>query len=134
MSNQLVTIYRQSESFGNFVKDEGKLIAHGTRPYAQYKNAPFVNFIPKGKRKEIKLSKTYNPMMLVLEGHGHPTPEDLFSVNFSKTAEAEVKKAAYVSFDDRYNTDFDSFIDSYIEKSNAKIVADYRFTKGFNSY
>jgi hypothetical protein len=134
MSNQLVTIYRQSEFFGNFIKHEGKLIEHGSRPYAQYKNAPFVSFIPKGKRNPIKFVKTHNPMILVIEGHGHPTPEELFSVIVSKDANAKVSTAKYSSFDHRYNTDFDSFMDSYIEKSSAKVVADYRFTKGFSSY
>jgi hypothetical protein len=73
-------------------------------------------------------------MILVIEGHGHPTPEELFSVIVSKDANAKVSTAKYSSFDHRYNTDFDSFMDSYIEKSSAKVVADYRFTKGFSSY
>ncbi len=44
-----VTIYSKS-SFG-VNKFEGKILEFGQQPYAQYPNATFVKFIPKGKRK-----------------------------------------------------------------------------------
>lgn len=74
----LVTMYIAGEFFGNIQKLECKLVAHGTKKYAQYNNAPFVNFIPKGKRSLRGVIKSFQPYILILDGTGHPEPETVW--------------------------------------------------------
>ena len=72
----------------------------GVSKYAQYEKVPFVNFVPKGKRREITVRKHYKPMIVVLKGQGHPEPQDLFKPPVRK-AEVDVSESMYSSFDDR---------------------------------
>lgn len=129
-----VTIYSASEFMGNINRYEGTLIEHGAGPYAQYKNAPFVTFVPKKKRNAVKIRKGYKPFLLILEGTGHPEPPSMFGEAIVTLPVAgEMKESKYSSFDDRWETDFDAMIDKYIAESGTKVIADYRHTKGFNS-
>ncbi len=135
MKNEtLVTIYSNSEFMGNIVKYEGKLIEQGTRKYAQFDNSPYVKFIQKGKRKPVQIQKTSHVTMVILEGYGHIDPPGMFSKTISEFGGTVVREASYVSFDDKWDTDFNKMIDQYIEEKNVKVIADYRTSKGFNSY
>lgn len=129
------TIYTDSEFMGNIMKHEAKeLIEHGTKKYAQYNKAPFVKWIPLGKRKPVGITKSgSSPMLLILEGVGHPNPESMWGEG-KKVGDATVTEVKYASFDDRWEKDFDTMIDKYIAESGAKVIADYRHTKGFNSH
>lgn len=128
-NKEKVTIYYQSENLGGFgVRAvEALLLEHGTRKYAQYNNAPYVNFIPKGKRKARHLLLTYQPYLVIVEGWGHPSVE-LFE-KVSETADAIVTKSRHMSFSPEWGNENDDLI----EKNNLKIVADYRYSKGFRS-
>jgi len=132
-NQQKVTIYTSSEFFGSFHKYVGKLIDFGTRKYAQYDNAPFVTFIPSKKRKARQILKSFQPMILILEGIGHPDPETIWGGS-KKENDVTVTQSKYSSFDERWSSDFDSLIDKYIQESGVNVIADYRHTKGFNSY
>lgn len=123
-----VTIY-SSGSFG-ISKIEGVITDFGFKDYAQYKNAPFINFIRKGKRKEEQMLKTYNPYLLVIDGYGHPDPGSCFEKP-EICGDLIISKTTYSCFDDRYKTDFDQLINDYIKDKN--VIIDIRHTVGTNS-
>ena len=134
MKDNLVTVYTPGSGFGNLNRYEGKLLKHGTKKYAQFNNAPFVEIVPKGKRKPLSFLKAYKPMILILEGHQHPEPASLYKEAKFSSPDVVVSESRYAACDDRWDTDFDKLIDAYIAKTGASVIADYRHTKGFNSY
>lgn len=117
-----VTIYTSSDFMGNIVKYEGWLNELGLQDYAQYRAVPYVHFVPKGKRNKVGFVKTYDYYIYIVAGHGHPDPEELFSVKVSDM----MSTAKYRSFDDRYKTDFDPII----EGLDATVLLDCRKAKG----
>lgn len=124
-----ITVYTTSEFMGNVQRYEGTLIEQGRMEYAQYENAPFVSFVPKGKRNGIRIVKGYNPYILILKGWNHPEPEDMFGN--SKGAYKDgvtIKESKYKSFDDGYKIDFNKVIDEYISNNTEALLADYRET------
>ncbi len=128
-THQLVTIYTPSDFLGNIVKIEARLIDHGRRPYAQYQAAPFVRFIPKGKRNPRSLVATSKPFILILSGHGHPDPDEmLLPSEPSATPGVTMRRGRYSSFDPRWVTDFNARINPYIAAKSGIVVADYRHT------
>jgi hypothetical protein len=110
------------------IKCEGKLVDHGTQKYAQYDAAPFVNFIPKGKRNVRGFVQAeYKPSLLILAGHGHPEPDSMFGVETPNEAgTAFTSRSRYMSCDPRWQSDFDARIDAYLARTGAEVVADYR--------
>lgn len=132
MKNQeLVTMY-YGGSFG-VQKLECKLIDFGTKPYAQYKDAAFVRYVPKGKRKPCGFVMGYHPFILILEGVNHPNPDDAFGpakITVYESGEVITKQTRYSSFDERYNTEFDSKIESYLK--DQKVIMDIRHTVNTN--
>lgn len=105
LKDRKVTVITTNEFFGNMNVFEGRLVDFGTRPYAQYSNAPYVKFIPTRKRKPVCIMKTYNPTLIVIDGVGHNlTPND--EVVLSETSEVRVTTLKYSSFDPRYVTEF----------------------------
>lgn len=123
-----VTVYYNSEMGMGINRVMGYLVGHGTQKYAQYNNAPYVDFIPKGKRTARRVLKTYRPYLLVLKGWETPAPGDMWRL-VSKTDDATVSQSKYSAFDERWETDFDS----QVEKADCKVIADYRHTNGFRS-
>lgn len=119
--NKDVTIYTTSEFFGSVVAHRGKLLAHGVIPYAQYKSVPYVEFIPKGKRKIVRLQKSYKPYLIIVKGYNTPEPSGMFAEPKTENG-VIIKKSQYVSFDDNYKTDFDKIL----SQSDIEIIADYR--------
>ena len=109
-----ITIYYSSSFMGNIVKQEAKLLDHGRRQYAQYPAAPFVDFIPRGKRKAVRLQKSYKPYLIIIEGWNGPDPDPM--------CPPEGGRSKYSSFDERWKSDFNEVL----KNSNVKIVADYR--------
>ena len=127
MEKQRVTIYYTSEFFGSVQSIEAYLIEYGQRKYAQYDNAPFVKFIPKGKRKVLMIQKSYKPYLLILKNWDNPKPDGMFGKIENKNG-VTIKQSKYSSYDDRYKIDFNTIINQY--KNN--FIADYRETKECN--
>ena len=130
-----ITVYIRS-AFGP-TKVEGFLIAFGTDKYAQYNKSPFVHFTPKGKRKPTGVRATSDPYLLVLKGHGYPSPADPMDPIASSSPGITAKQSRFTSFDDRYQEDFDKLIAPFvsgpgIECPNPKLLIDIRNTKGTN--
>ena len=122
MKKHKVTIYTTGEFFGSVHKIEAYLIEHGRRPYAQYDQARFVVFVPRGKRKPRTILKGYKPYILIVEGWNAPEPPGMYGAPERSESGAIIRKSQYRSFDDRYKTDFDRVIDS----AGVRVVADYR--------
>ena len=74
MSKEKVTIYTTDEFLGGITKIEARLVDCGYRKYAQYDNAPYVEYIPKGKRKARYIVRGYKPTLVVIKGWGHADP------------------------------------------------------------
>ena len=119
---QKVTIYVTSEFFGSVQSREGYLIEHGTKKYAQYSNAPYVQYIPKGKRKIVGFVKGYKPYLLIVNGWNLPKSQGMFENSITNKDNVTIKKSTYSCFDDRYKSDFDVIINQY----KHLFVADYR--------
>ncbi len=123
-----VTIYSGGGMFG-ITRYEAKLVAHGTKPYAQYEAAPFVHFVEKGKRTTRGIVQGYAPFILILDGHGHPEPDEGFvDADISNTG-MTCRRSRYASCDPRYQTDFNSLISGYLDANPGLVVADYRHSK-----
>jgi len=115
-----VTIYVSGEVFGNVQRHEGRLIEHGKRPYAQYKDAPYVDFIPKGKRKGVRIQKDYKPYLLIVEGEGPEMP-DLF------ISDGSSKRTRYHSHAAEWREEADAILDPFIGANPERLIVDYRY-------
>jgi len=114
---------------------EATLIETGKRDYAQYRNCPFVNFVPKGKRKAQGSLQTYHPYMIVVLGHDHPKPADCFGptkVSHYDSGSVESRETRFASFDDRYKTEFDAKMTEYLKDQS--VIVDIRHTAGTNVF
>jgi hypothetical protein len=127
MKGEKVTIYTTSEFMGNVVKYEGFLVGHGRRRYAQYPDAPFVEFIPKGKRKPVRIQKAYNPYLIILAGWGGDNPEP------EPMCPPEGGMSKYASFDIGWRNDFDVRLAWALEHRTIAILADYRHNQMVNA-
>jgi len=121
MKKQKITIYYTSEFFGSVQSIEAHLIEHGKRKYAQYDNAPFVKFIPKGKRKIRMIQKSFKPYLLIVKNWNMPKPDDMYGKTEVKD-NVIIRQSKYSCFDDKYKSDFDIIIDKY----KNDFIADYR--------
>lgn len=128
-----VTVYLQSGMGMSITKIEGRLKNVGTKKWAQYSAAAFVDIIPRGKRKAKRYLQTYNPYMIVLEGANHLDVSDGYEV-VSTDNDVTVRQSKYTSFDSKWTEDADKEIDSYLAASGAVVIADFRHTKGYSPY
>lgn len=124
-----VTIYTSS-TFG-VLKLEGKIVDFGTKKYAQYDNAAYFHYVQKRKHNASGIIKGYKPYMIIIEGHNHVSPEDIFKV-VSQKENIVVSKTKYSSFDDRYLTEFDECFAAYSEQNKFNVLMDIRFTINSN--
>ena len=116
------TIYTESEFTGQIVRHEVWLHECGTREYAQFRNAPFAVFTPKGKRKQRR--KTWasnNPFVLIVEGWDTPKVGD----GMDYTAEG-ILESRYASFDPRWVQDFAALIDGKLVSGELNAIMDTR--------
>ena len=121
------TIYRKSDFIG-IVKSEVKNLKILRGPYAQYADAIFLEFVPAGKRKAVRIVGSYAPYFLILNGHGHPEPGSAMEL-VSSDAFVTVQKSKYLSFDPRYTSDFDAEIAPYLAAHPEVVAADLRDVK-----
>jgi len=117
------TIYTKSELFGNILKKEVTLLKHGRKQYAQYRDAPFVEFVPKRARIARRITETYKPFLLIVEGWKQPDPDSAYGSSTDHGAYS-VSQGRYSSFDDRWVDDFNAKVKTW----NLKVIADYRYT------
>ena len=134
-----VTIYSKSEFMGNIIKTETRLESFTFRKYAQYPNALEIIHTP--KRKRTKYKKIYTPCVgspdiLIVEGWNNPCPNGIYDDSKTKTTQTSLgtvttQQGSYMSFDDRWQSDFNSMINKHIESNLIKVVLD---TRGHEAY
>lgn len=103
---------------------EARLVAHGRKQYAQYKDAPFIHFKPKGKRKVRGWCEGYKPFAVVVEGWGHPAPPSPWVEEPSGVEGLFIRKGKYSGYDSGYETDFNVWFST----QSFPVVVDYRAT------
>lgn len=103
------TVYLKNEFFGNINKVEVKDLEIKKGKYAQYDEAYFLTFVPKGKRKKrgTVVSGQY-AFALVLEGQNHDlTPMSMFGkATRNEETGVTTMMSRYSSFDDNFVTEF----------------------------
>jgi hypothetical protein len=124
LETQKATIYGMHFMGWGHRKIEVKNLAFKTGPYAQYKQAIVVTFIRRNRRKAERLLVTSDVSMVILEGWEHPEFEYL--VPFAYSNDTMGKRGRYGSFDIRWHEDFDAFLRDYLNKTNTKVLADFR--------
>jgi hypothetical protein len=127
MTDNKVTIYTKG-GMGNIVKIEARLIDHGTKPWAQYAAAAFVNYVRKGARTERQMVQAYRPYFLICAGWGLHDPDGAFGCEQQDANGTTFRRSRYAAFDDRWQQDFDARINAAIERGDVQVVADYRHT------
>lgn len=100
------TIYTTGEFFGNIQKIEVRRGSVEVKPYAQHTDAVHVKFVPKGGRRLRGFVKSYKPFVMIVKGHGHPEPAELFGKTISEGDGVTVKQGTYAAFDERWVEDF----------------------------
>jgi len=128
MSNQPIakaTLYVRDDLWA-YSKAEVSNLTWKNFKQAQHLNALKFEFTERGKRKQDNhVIKSIPASAVVLEGWEHPTPPPKFSAPI-KSVGYSVKENRFDVLDERWDVEFDAFLDSYIEKSNAKIILDLR--------
>ena len=125
MKQAPVTLYYRG-GLGSIVKVEARSFGHTLRRYAQYPSAIAYRYVPKGKRAPRSGGQDYAPSLLVLEGHGHPDPDDAYLPAVKGSDGATSARGRYTSCDPRWQSDFDAKIDAYLASSGVKVVCDFR--------
>ncbi|MEE8536893.1 MAG: hypothetical protein V3S71_02725 [Acidobacteriota bacterium] len=121
------TIYKKNEFFGYIQKVEVRECTIDRGPYAQYRDAIKVTFIKPRCRKTLGFWETYRPHLLILDGHGHPDPADMFDGGeVTRTPNVTAYSAKYSAFDEGYGNDFDELIDAHIKETGATVLIDAR--------
>lgn len=111
------TLYVRSEFLGNYVAIEAKDIEVAFRPYAQYASAIEVRFTPKGARKPRGFIQDYSPSLVVLDGWGHFSPASAYD---------GTSTSRHLCHSEGWSKDFAGELAAYLERSGAKIAADFR--------
>ena len=121
-----VTIYTGSDFGGTPLHLEAKEYHCGVRKWAQYNHAVELHWVPKGKRNIRGVVDTHDPLKtIILDGWSHPKGPSGYHPP-EQHGGATVSMSKYLSFDPRYASDFNTFIDAYIKSKNVKVLADYR--------
>lgn len=124
LHTQASTIYYKG-GYG-MAKIECRELLIETGPYAQYEQAVFVTFIPKGSRKPRAFVQTYQPSLVALVGHGHLDPDDPMLPLREVGDGVSVSRGRYLSCDPRWNSDFDAKLATYLGARGIALVADFR--------
>lgn len=123
---QSVTIYSRSRMLGGYRKTEARSVKAWIAPYAQHARAVHCEHVPKGARLTRHDVESFRPSILILAGHGHPDPADVFGDKRSADG-ATVSKSRFRSQDPAWSTEFDAMIDAYLAAHpEVKVVADFR--------
>lgn len=103
------TLYFQGETMGNIQKVEARDVQLDIRPWAQYKRALEITFIPKGKRKARRDIRTPDQFFaLVPPGVFAPDPDAMWDESTKEERPGvTVQRGRYMGFDPRWVTDFE---------------------------
>lgn len=121
MIKKNATIYFSGEMLGTYhrIQVRAFYVETGVQ-YAQYPNAVALFFIAKSQRTVKAMIQTYRPSLLILDGWGHPKPDDMWGPEEVHTATGLVtKRSKYSAFDEGWKKDFDTMIGAHITAMTA---------------
>jgi hypothetical protein len=114
-------------SCGNIMKMEVRSVDVTIAPFAQYATAVHVAFVPKGASKPRSFTQTYQPNLVILDGHGHPDAATLWDLSTMRHAGTiTTQRGRYMNCDPRWASDFSALLAAHVEQTGARIVADFR--------
>lgn len=128
--NEKATLYMRNDLWA-YSKTEVSNLTWKHTKYAQYPNAVKLEYTERGKRKQKNVVITTIPAV-VLAGWGHPAPPPKFSApmkgkqSLKSPAGYSIQETRFPVTDERWNVEFDAFLDGYMEKNNAKIILELR--------
>ncbi len=118
-----VTIYTVGAFGLSRVEASGLTMHRG--PYAQYQNAIHVQYKPKGAQKARGLVKYDNgsgaPVLVIVEGWGHPEGPDAFGAPTMNANGVESKETRFACFDPRYTQEAIAFLQDYIKGHKVRL-------------
>ena len=129
------TLYYTSDMGMGIRKVEVTSITVTLEPYAQYRSAVAIDFVPNGKRKVSRFVETSHPSALVLDGWGHPNPDGMWDESTRRiNGGVGSVEGRYSGFDPRWQSDFDAMIAKYVAANPGVVVlADYRRHNAHNA-
>jgi hypothetical protein len=121
-----VTIYKKPDFGFGHVGHEASAYYLQSRPWAQYRHAFEVTFLPKGAKNMRRYIETSHPSTLIIEGWGHPR-------NFTEMMTKPVvgggvttSMSRHLSHSDEWDREFEVAIKPYLNQKKSKIVLDLR--------
>ena len=116
-----VTLYFHG-GFG-MSKIEATRLKVEVREHAQYARGVYVEFLPKRARKLRGFVQAYGPSLVVLEGWGHPDPDDAFLPEEPGQAEdVTIRRGRYSMCDPRWESDFSKKLSAYLDEKGSEIL------------
>lgn len=116
------TIY-YGGGLGSYAKLEVRSVEVDRIEYAQYANAVRVRLIAKGARKVRGFVQTYEPNVIVIEGHGHPDAPGLFG-EAKVSNGVEVRESRRLMCDPGWDSEFREFIEAHLAASGGRVLYD----------
>lgn len=119
------TLVFQSEyGMGHHVVHVRDLVVE-VRPYAQYRQAIRCGFVPKGKRNRRGLTQTYEPSLVVLDGHVDVAAANLWGEETVTASGATVQRGRASAFSESWDNEADAAVAAAMA-AGARVVGDYR--------
>lgn len=115
-----VTIYMRGELLGAYRAKKVKWVEITIGRYAQYPSAVKVKFLEKRKRISYEFVQTFQPSLVVAEGHDCPDPPSIFGEGKTDGNGVTVSKARHSSCSGGWKTDFEAAV-----LPNVKVLANY---------
>jgi len=129
LNKQKVTIYFRSMM--GYRKVEARAFAVESGTYAQYSNVKIVKFLEPRKRKARAMRDTGGTNIVILNGWGHPNPDDGFTAPEVTPTGCIVRKSRHACFSPAYDAEFNEFMTDYMAREEVEVILDNR---GLNPY
>lgn len=125
MITRKVTLYFRGEMMGNYHKVEARAYFAGTTKHAQYPAAVQFAWVPKGSRAARGQVQTFQPSLVILDGHGHPDPAPMMGEKEDQGG-VTVQRGRHSSCSPEWTSEFNEMIDAHIVATGACVLADFR--------
>lgn len=121
-----VTIYKRGEFGMGHGRIEASAYFLQSRPWAQYKHAFEVTYLPKGAKKMRHFIETSHPTTLILEGWGHPPSFVEMMTTPVSSGSVVTSRSRHLSHSPEWDKEFSGAIEPYIKSKKVKVVLDLR--------
>jgi hypothetical protein len=125
------TLYYQGDSGMAYRKIEVRDVELFFRPYAQYSAAVRVTFTPRGARTQREMWLTYKPTLVILAGHGHPAPDDMWTEPKSAGPGVATQMSRHMAFSEEWTNEAREMIATYAARTGTRVLADLH---GYNPH